>query len=143
MGFNVPFITPVQTHYIRWENTRFERERLLYLKAGGNNFDSYSIRYMAKLMQERTEKHKLMFVLSDGIPSFYFEPEEGIRQNALAIQEAKNQKIDVIGIGVGKEINTKTFLQMYGKDFFLHVNRPQDLFSNLTKIIISIVMGWE
>lgn len=143
MGFNVPFMTPVQTHYIRWENTRFERERLLYLKAGGSNFDSYSIRYMTKLMQERTEKNKLMFILSDGMPSFYFRQAEGVKQNTLAIQEAKSQKMDVVGIGIGRDINIRTFLNMYGKDFFLHVNQPQDLFSNLAKVIISIVMGWE
>lgn len=143
MGFNVPFMAPVQTHYIRWENTRFERERLLYLKADGSNFDSYSIRYMTKLMQERTEKHKLMFILSDGMPSFHFTQAEGIRQNTLAIQEAKSRKIDVIGIGIGNDVTASTFLNMYGKEFFLHVNQPQDLFSNLTKIIISIVMGWE
>lgn len=143
MGFNVPFWTPVQTHYIRWENTRFERERLLHLKASGNNFDSYSIRYLTKLMQERSEKHKLMFVLSDGMPSFYFEKAEGIRQNTLAIQEAKNQKINVIGIGIGTKIQTKAFYQMYGKEFFLHVNQPQDLFSNLAGIITSIVMEWK
>lgn len=143
MGFNVPFGTPVQTHYIRWENSRFERERLLHLKATGNNFDSYSIRYMTRLMQERSEKHKLMFILSDGTPSFYYRTEDGIKQNTLAIQEAKSRKIDVVGIGIGKNIRTSAFLEMYGKDFFLQVNQPRDLFSNLAKVIISIVMGWD
>lgn len=143
MGFNVPFSTPVQTHYIRWENSRFERERLLHLNANGNNFDSYSIRYMTHLMQERMEAHKLMFILSDGAPSFYFSTEDGIRQNILAIQEAKSQKIDVVGIGIGKDIKINAFIEMYSKDYFLHVNQPQELFSNLTKVITTIVTGWD
>lgn len=143
MGFNVLNHTPVQTHYIRWENSRFERERLLHLKADGNNFDSYSIRYMSHLMKERTEAHKLMFILSDGAPSFYFSKEDGIKENILAIQEAKSQRIDVVGIGIGESINISTFTNMYGKDFFLHVTQPQDLFSNLANVITAIVMRWN
>lgn len=142
MGFQVPSHTPVQTHYIRWENSRFERERLLYFKTSGCNFDSYSIRYMTHLLQERKEKHKSMFILSDGLPSYHFNHKEGIYQNILAIQDAREQKIDVIGIGIGDDLKTDTFVKMYGKDLFIPVKEPQDLFLKLSQIIITIVMGW-
>lgn len=144
MGFHVTLLKePVQTHYIRWENSRFERERLLYLTASGSNFDSYSIRYMTHLLHERSEKHKIMFVLSDGLPSFYFSREQGIEQNILAIQDAKEERIDVIGIGIGGDLNTGTFIKMYGRDFFIPVEEPQDLFSKLAQIVITIIMGWD
>lgn len=142
MGFNVPLNTPVQTHYIRWENTQFERERLLYLRADGSNFDSYSIRYMTQLMAERKEKHKLMFILSDGKPSFCFTDKEGIHQNTLAIQEARQIGIDIIGIGIGAKTKSKEFVEMYGKDTYFHVDQPQDLFDSLASVITTTVNGW-
>lgn len=63
--------------------------------------------------------------------------------NILVIQEAKSQRIDVVGIGIEESINVSTFTNMYAKDFFLYVNKPQDLFSNLTNVITAIVIGWN
>lgn len=142
IGFHVPFRNPVQRHYIRWNNTRSERERLLLLSADGSNFDSYSIRYVTNLLKERQERHKLLVVLSDGLPSFYFSHEEGIKQNTLAINAARADQIDVLGIGVG-EVNTKTFCQMYQREYFLNVQQPSDLFSKLAERMTAVVEGWD
>lgn len=141
MGFHVPKI-PVQNHYIRWDNTKEERERLMLLECSGTNFDSYSIRYAANLLKERPERHKLLIVLSDGLPSYYFSGDEGIRQNTLAINEARADHIDVIGIGIGN-VKTTIFHKMYQKEYYLNVKQPSDLFETLAERITTVVSGWE
>lgn len=128
-----------QTHYVRWENTRFERERLMHMKAGGGNFDSYSIRYMTELLCQRPEKNKLMIVTSDGEPSHYFSGDSGIIQNTLAIEAARERKINVLGIGVGERLQLEKFYQMYQKSNFIHIRRPNDLFIHLAEVITNIV----
>lgn len=141
MGFHVPNV-PIQSHYIRWDNTREERERLMLLECSGTNFDSYSIRYAANLLKERPERHKLLIVLSDGLPSYYFSGEEGIRQNTLAVNEARENHIDVIGIGIGN-VKSNIFCKMYQKEYFLNVKQPNDLFEMLAERITTVVNGWE
>lgn len=128
-----------QTHYIRWENSRFERERLLHMKADGGNFDSYSIRYMTELLSQRPEKNKLMIVTSDGEPSHYFSGDSGIVQNTLAIEAARERKISVMGIGVGMNLALEKFYKMYQQDFFIHISKPDDLFVQLAEVITNIV----
>lgn len=128
-----------QTHYIRWENSRFERERLLHMKASGGNFDSYSIRYMTELLSQRPEKNKLMIVTSDGEPSHYFSGDSGIVQNTLAIEAARERKISVMGIGVGKNLALEKFYRMYQQDSFIHISKPNDLFVQLAEVITNIV----
>lgn len=139
IGFNVKKSVN-QTHYVRWRNSRFERERILTMESNGCNFDSYSIRYATLLFQQRKEKHKLMIVISDGIPSFYFSEKEGIRQNALAVKMARQKHIDVLGIGVGVK-GTEDFKKMYGKNF-IKVNDPDDLFENLVENMNQIIRKW-
>lgn len=141
MGFHVPNV-PVQNHYIRWDNTREERERLMRFTCCGTNFDSYSIRYATNLLRERPERHKLLIVLSDGLPSYYFSGSEGIKQNTMAIQDARMEGIDVFGIGIGT-VDAKAFCKMYQKEYFLNVMQPNDLFEKLAEQITTVVNGWE
>jgi len=139
-GFNVSGgNNPVQTHYIRWENTRFERERLLCMQASGCNFDSYSIRYATQLLEERTEHNKMLIVISDGCPSAYFDWEEGILQNALAVNEARSLGIKVLGMSVGTDIEESDFVRMYGRDGYVSVLDPKDLFDSLSERIKSVI----
>ena len=114
----------------------------MLLECSGTNFDSYSIRYAANLLKERPERHKLLIVLSDGLPSYYFSGEEGIRQNTLAVNEARENHIDVIGIGIGN-VKSNIFCKMYQKEYFLNVKQPNDLFEMLAERITTVVNGWE
>lgn len=141
MGFNVPRSTPRQTHYIRWNNTETERFRLTKFCANGCNFDSYSIRYAGKLLEERPERHKLLFVLSDGLPSLYESVEKGILANIAAIQDVRTSDIGVIGFGIGKE-NENAFERMYGKESFIRISNPKDMFGKLAGCITDVVKEW-
>lgn len=122
-----------QVHYIRWENSRRERENILRMKAEGGNFDSYSIRYATQLLEERPERNKVMFILSDGYPTDGFDTmEEGVIQNALAINDARKEGITVLGIAVGTDIEETVFKRMYGEDYVM-VENPAELFDNISE----------
>ena len=142
MGFHMCDDSCVeQLHYIQWSNTQEERETLAVIDTGSNNFDSYSIRYATELLRERKEKHKLMNIISDGIPSAYFSEQEGIRQNALAITDARKEKIHVFGTAIGRQ-NNAAFESMYGKEFYLRVEDFNQLADQTAEMMKRIVKGW-
>ncbi len=130
-----------QTHFVRWRNTPAERISILSVKPNGNNFDAYSIRYATQLLRKRAEKHKLLCVISDGLPSHYFYGEQGIAENALAIQDARMAGINVFGAAIAANEPDK-FLQMYGQDYFINILKPQDLADQTAGLIKTVVRDW-
>ena len=92
-------------------------------------------------MKQRREKHKLMNIISDGLPSAYFSGSEGIRQNTLAIEDARKEKIQVFGTAIGKQ-NNKDFTKMYGKDFYMNVQDFELLAGQTAEMIKKIVQDW-
>lgn len=141
MGFHTTSSEVEQLHFIQWTNTLPERETLPYIEGSGGNFDSYSIRYATELLKQRREKHKLMNIISDGLPSAYFSGSEGIRQNTLAIEDARKEKIQVFGTAIGKQ-NNKDFTKMYGKDFYMNVQDFELLAGQTAEMIKKIVQDW-
>lgn len=141
MGFHTTSSEVEQLHFIQWNNTLPERETLPYIEGNGSNFDSYSIRYATELLKQRREKHKLMNIISDGLPSAYFSGSEGIRQNTLAIEDARKEKIQVFGTAIGKQ-NNKDFTKMYGKDFYMNVQDFELLAGQTAEMIKKIVQDW-
>ena len=141
MGFHTTSSEVEQLHFIQWTNTLPERETLPCIEGNGGNFDSYSIRYATELLKQRREKHKLMNIISDGLPSAYFSGSEGIRQNTLAIEDARKEKIQVFGAAIGKQ-NNKDFTKMYGKDFYMNVQDFELLAGQTAEMIKKIVQDW-
>ena len=142
MGFQHTYrVDAYQTHFVRWRNTVEERRSILSAKPGGNNFDSYSIRYAAKTLRKRTEKHKLLCIISDGLPSHFFTGKIGIQENKKAILDARYAGLDVFGIAVAAG-ETDEFRRMYGKDYFINIVHPQDLAVQAAGLIKTVVKNW-
>lgn len=108
--------TAYHEHFITWKNNRTTRMSLTGLRSDGCNFDGYSIRYAGKILEKRPESRKIMFILSDGIPSCnaYRSREDGILDTANAIREVR-KKCNVCGFGVGAGL--EQMQQMYGNGF--------------------------
>lgn len=142
MGFQSTYgYDAYQTHFVRWRNTTEERMSILSAMPQGNNFDSYSIRYATEALRKRTEKHRLMCVISDGLPSHYFTGKDGIRENAAAIQDARASGAEVFGIAVNAD-DMAAFQVMYGKDYFINIIQPNDLADQAADLIKTVVKGW-
>lgn len=107
-------------------------------RAGGGNKDGFSIRVMTKELESRQEERKILFVLSDGLPSDY---NGGYRAGKAdvrsAVLEARKKGISVIPIMFGdNSFLTKekdTFHEMYGKHV-LAVPR-EEILPKLVKIL--------
>lgn len=132
----------VHYHYMHWLNTLNERANLMHITARSNNFDGYSIRYAAKMLEKRKEEHKLLIIISDGQPACYYyrNLQSGFIDTCDAIKEA-TKVADVIGVGIGKD-TLNVLPDMYGKDF-VHVLKPEDLFSRIGAVIQEKIKRWE
>ncbi|MBQ7818457.1 MAG: hypothetical protein IJ341_02040 [Bacteroidales bacterium] len=131
----------VHYHYLHWKNSRADRYRLLNMKARSDNFDGYSIRYATALLKRRSEKHKILIVISDGNPinDYYTSVEKGILDTANAIKEA-SKVADVIGVCI--ENSKNDVLHAMYKEHFLQVNKVDELFYQLGAKIKNKIKGW-
>ena len=72
------------------------------MAASGNNIDGESVRWAASRLYSRTEKRKILMVLSDGYPASC--DDLGLDQDLKdAIQEVEKSGIETIGLGIMSE----------------------------------------
>lgn len=131
----------IHHHFVSWNNTREERISLVGLQASASNFDGYSIRNAASILQKKNAEHKILFVVSDGYPACrkYKSMSDGIADTATAISEAK-RTATVLGIGIG-DCTPETLRHMY-RGAFVHAENPQDLSVTLTQNLKKIIKNF-
>ena len=106
---------------------------------GYGNKDGYSIRVASKELLARSEKNKMLIVLSDGLPSAYpGGRSQGINAVREAVKEARKAGIKVIAIYIEKEGNangeyTKDFCEMYQTNCI--VTRPEYIEDELVRVL--------
>ena len=110
----------------------------MMIKAGGNNFDGYSIRYALKELMRQKSRNHLLIVISDG------EPATNMCTNPLqdainAIVEVK-RRTKVIGIGI--DANKDVLKGMY-KDTFVELDNIENMMSTLGRIFVKEVRSWN
>lgn len=114
---------------------------LLSLRTGGCNADSVNIRIAAKELLARTEKRKILFVLSDGLPSAYGSQSEATVEVREAVKYARRNGIIVIPImfGDSKFLNDQDaiYKSMYEKNIVSCM--PQQIVSKLTQLFRSVI----
>ena len=90
------------------------------ISPSGCNADSVHIRVAAKELSNRRERKKILFILSDGLPSAYGSKQNGIAEVRAAVDDATRKGIIVIPIIFGAEEFRKNklgdFQQMYPKN---------------------------
>ena len=87
-------------------------DAMTQIAAGNGNKDGYSIRAAALDLAKRTERRKILMVLSDGLPSGYFS--EDVR---TAVQAARRRGLLVIPIiyTARTDENVDAYRRMYEK----------------------------
>lgn len=87
------------------------------IAAGNGNKDGYSIRAAALDLAKRTERRKILVVLSDGLPSGYFSEAEAIDDVRTAVQAARRRGLLVIPIiyTARTDENVDAYRRMYEK----------------------------
>jgi len=76
---------------------------ILSFDANEDNRDGFAIRWMAKRLATRQEKHKFLLVFSDGEPSAYGYDRNGILDTTEAVMETEKNGISVIHLFLASE----------------------------------------
>ena len=92
-------------------------DAMTQIAAGNGNKDGYSIRAAALDLAKRTERRKILMVLSDGLPSGYFSESEAIDDVRTAVQAARRRGLLVIPIiyTARTDENVDAYRRMYEK----------------------------
>ena len=134
----------LQYHYVTFNTKRDDKYKLAYIDAYRNNYDFVAISEAAAELKKRSEKHKIMIVLSDGAPCMLhrrneknMDPEAATKK---AIDEARSDGIDVIGIAI-ESYRPLMYAAMYGKNFAMV--DTNNLTEKVSSILKDIVNKWR
>ena len=96
---------------------------------GGTNKDGFSLKVAISEILQRKEESKILFILSDGLPSDYYSEEEAITDVKERVKEAKKKGVKVISIFFGSERERnylrEKYERMYGADSVVCVHPSQ------------------
>lgn len=90
---------------------------ILSFDANEDNRDGFAIRWMAKKLIARQEKHKFLLVFSDGEPSAFGYDRNGILDTAEAVMEAEKRGISVIHLFLSSEPPSADQQQLFSMMF--------------------------
>lgn len=110
--------------------------------ASGGNKDGYSIRVATKELLRRNEKDKILFILSDGLPSDYAgRIKQGMEDVKQAVKEARKQGIIVVSIVFGSEKFREDSMDLYKYMYEKNIIscNPDAISKNLTKTLKKII----
>lgn len=114
---------------------------LLSRGPGGGNADSVNIRIAAMELSRRPEKKKVLFVLSDGLPSAYGSRSEAYSEVRQAVLSARRKGIIVIPIMFGDmeflTSSQKTYELMYEKHIISCV--PKEITPRLCTLFRQVI----
>ncbi|MDN5375451.1 MAG: hypothetical protein PWQ39_491 [Thermacetogenium sp.] len=111
----------------------------------GSNRDGYSIRVATDELLPRSEKRKVLIVVSDGLPNYQIYwgqrgiPEiECYRDTALAVREALKKGVGVIGIHIGETDNFPWVQKIY--PHFVHLEKIEQLPKLVARLLKKIIL---
>ena len=92
----------VHFHFVTFEESLSgDSSRIGSMCDETTNRDGYSIRVATNQLMARQEDKKVLFVLSDGLPSCYSQDEDAVEDTRLAALEAEKKGIKVISLYFG------------------------------------------
>lgn len=104
-------------------------------KAAGGNADGDAIRWTAKRLAERPEPRKIMFVLSDGAPSWYSCTHDNQQWTRDCVQEAIEKGIHVVGLGIQTDVVKKFYPE------YIVVNTLEEFAKTYIDNIVRLLVG--
>lgn len=140
VGFCYRNCAVYHTHCSDWTNPASGRRHILELSPSGCNCDGYSIRYGTELLKNRQEEHKVLIVISDGLPSRGGDdPSISPEQDATAaVIEAKQEAV-VIGVGIDGDM--ERMRGIYGSSF-VSVKNLCDMFTRIAERLKYEIERW-
>lgn len=113
------------------------RTWLTRLRPGAANADSISIRIAAEELSNRKESKKILFVLSDGLPSAYFNEKDAVSSVRNAVRDARKKGIIVVAICFGDQRHLDRTRGSYHKMYQsgIVMTEPENIPAQLVKVL--------
>ncbi len=147
--FAIYTFTSRKKHHVRVSvikdfNEAFDSQilrRITALRPGYYTRMGAALRHTCQLLSKRPERHRLMFLLSDGKPNDldYYEGRYGIEDTRRAILEARKVGLSIFGITIDRKAQDY-FPYLFGKGGYAIVGRP-DRLSHVLPLICQQLMG--
>ncbi|MBV1817776.1 VWA domain-containing protein [Anaerosalibacter bizertensis] len=115
-----------------------------YIIAGGANKDGANIRIASKELEKRDEKQKILFVLSDGMPSAYqYNGQFAIDDVKNAVKEVRDKNMEVISIMFGSRDFRKEYYNVYKEMYEKNIisAEPSEIFEKVIKVLKDIFLN--
>lgn len=93
-----------------------DRYRICNAKALYGNRDGTALNYMLSELKKRPEEIKLLFIISDGLPSDYFSGEDGVAHLQAVLADA--QKSGVLTFAAALDEDIPQLREIYGENMF-------------------------
>lgn len=110
------------------------------IKPGGRNKDGLNIRVATKELEKRPERQKILFILSDGLPTAYRNGEIAIDDVKEAVKEARSKNIEVISIMFGDKDFRMYCFELYKKMYEKNIisTEPEKILKRTIRILKNI-----
>lgn len=126
------------------------REAVVDYRARANNRDGYSIRVAVEELRRRRERVKLLFVLSDGQPAALGYGcrdvnDTGVVDTRMAVQEARNLGIEVLGFYFGS-LNARNLAlerAMFGTEHLVVVTHLGRLAMDVAAVLRRVITRYR
>ena len=125
----------------KWTNIEEVVKSVMKLEARGGTFLGHAIRYSAKLLKKRPEKHKIFICVTDGYPEHgdvYRSISEGVADCKMAVNEVKKFS-DVIGVGMYFDSRQKEWFENIFQESCVSMTDLENLTRELPKRIRKIL----
>lgn len=100
------------------DGVRDSGQAILSFDAHEDNRDGFAIRWMTERLKSRQEKHKFLFVFSDGEPSAFGYDQNGILDTAESVMQAEKMGVSVLHLFLSTVLPTEEqrelFRMIYG-----------------------------
>lgn len=127
-------------HYLTWNGSVCDRYSIAGISPQRENRDGPTIRYASRLIKSRSEKNKLMIVISDGSPQAYnYTREEAAEDTRRAVREAR-KNCSVLGICINSDEEEK-LKEIYDGNY-LSVGNLRELPQKLCRRFQTISSQW-
>lgn len=93
-----------------------DQYRICAARALGGNRDGTALNYMLSELKQRPEELKLLFIVSDGLPSDYNSESEGVQHLKAVMEDARKSGVMVFAAALDEDI--PHLREIYGENMF-------------------------
>lgn len=114
-----------------------DRYRILQLKVHGANRDGAALLYMGEKLLKRTERQKILVLISDGLPNASFYNKDGAKQDLIRIKKNLEKKgVSFLAAAIGDDKNA---IEQIYQESFLDISDLERMPAVLSKKMLSML----